>query len=169
MPAHDAVLFTVDDEAWTIGFWDQCEFDNAFGAIVYDGSDSLGIAMNYAAEHAQEPTVFVIDSRMYLSEAKHQEVLDELKRILDVSIDSSCVDESFNGVLVAAWIRSRSKLYRVVLLTAFARDIDLARRSDPDLGRVFEFGVSEMFVKTIGEKPLRAKVKSLLKEVRWNR
>jgi|GEM_PF-5945707 len=165
MQFKEPVLFTVDDEAWTVGFWDQCEFDDAFGGVVFDGTDSLQRAMEYASDHISEPTVFVLDSRMYLSDDARRQIAVSLRDRLGVDVDRFETEGNLNGVLVAAWIRGRSDAFRVVLLTAFAREIAVAVREDTELRRVFETGVSEMFGKSVGEKPLRRKIRGLLEEV----
>lgn len=164
MPFEESVIYSVDDEAWTAPFWDMCEFDNAFPGVVYDGTDSLDLAMGFAKQHVGESVVFVVDSRMPLELSKWRVVKEYLSARYHCDLDRYSDEGAIKGMLVGAWIKGQSeRTFRVILLTAFARELnDLLR--DKDLRRIADGGIDQIVAKS-NEKTLRTVVHDKLKEI----
>ena len=160
------VLYTVDDEPWAVSFWDLCEFDDAFPGVVYKGADNLETAMEFAQSNPSTPTVFVLDSRMHIRKSEFDTVARFLEDHFDVEVRTLREDKTLSGVFVGAWIRSQSDNFRIILLTAFAKDIKESEKHERNLGALISKSITEVVLKPSDECEIRPAVRRCVSEVR---
>jgi hypothetical protein len=160
----DLRIFTADDEAWTVGFWDGCEADRVFAPAILDGSDTLAGVIDFAEKMRKHPTIFVLDSRMYLSDSNLARVAADLSRQYGFSLRLEEAAENLNGFLVGCWIRALSDTYRVILLTAFAQEIYGKLQSEVAMRVMYDRAIAGLFPKS-DTRAIKKAVRRLVREL----
>ncbi len=144
-----SLIYSVDDEPYTVHVWYQFEAERIFPNVSYGGSNRIEEAIEHC-KACREPTLYVLDSHMPVSSAAFTKMTEVIEAGLGINIDEFRGIDVLTGVFGAASVKLVKSKTKVILLTAFYKEI-AERKSDPRIKTVFEFGCDQMLAKPCKE------------------
>ena len=159
-PPGCRIVFTVDDDVYSVHLWIQFESEGLFPGVTWRRSDSLTNAAAHSISNT-DPTLYILDSRIRIDEKLHRIVSFTISQRLGIDIGALETDDVVNGLYVAAHIKLTRPKSKVILLTAYHRTIaDL--RQDDRINRLFSVGCDKMLPKPCNESDVIRTVAGLL-------
>ena len=157
------ILYAVDDEPFSTHIWYQFEATREFPGLSYRGTDAIADAIGHAAT-CEEPTLYVLDSRLPISKPLMEDIRRDLVIACGVDIGRYAASEVFNGVFAAAAIKARRPAAKVLILSGFANEI-ISYFARKELRELLAFGCDGILNKPCAEGELVEAVGQCLRDL----
>lgn len=151
------LIYSVDDDPYTVHVWYQFEADGTFGNVSFGGSNKIEEALDHC-QTCEEKTLYVLDSNMPISTKVFDGMSKLIREGLDINIDEFRSIEVLTGVFGAASLKLIRSGTKVILLTAFYKEIE-NQSSNPRIEKILKFGCDEILAKPCEEKNIIATIK----------